>query len=106
MSAGQEAVAMIAKARRASRRNKQPLDLRLSVRLRFGDEPDELVTLMQDRRVPLAGSVFDARDAILRGFSRLLIKGAALQPRLAAEVLPLLELLPLPPRRRRPTQTR
>jgi hypothetical protein len=85
---------MIAKARRAAKtRRREPLDIKLSVAFRFGDEPDERVTMMNDRSIPLVGTVFESRDKILRGFSRLLFKAAAQQPKVASELVPLFKLL-------------
>lgn len=91
---------MIAKARGSSRRPSEPLEVRLSVSFRFGDEAGDRITMMNDRRVPLVGSVFDSRDAIVRGFARLVLQAALRQPRVAMEVLPMLRLLPLAPVRR------
>lgn len=88
---------MIAKARakaREPRRKAVPIDVRLTVSFRFGDEPADHVTVMNDRRIPLIGSVFDSRDAILRGFSRLVLKASLRRPQVAAELLPVLKLLP------------
>lgn len=95
---------MIAKARdsagrRGGRRSREPVDIRLTVAFRFGDEPGERVTVMDDRHIPFVGSLFESRDKILRGFTRLLIKAGAQQPKVARELLPLLKLL-------RPTQRR
>ena len=85
---------MIAKGRRSSgRRSREPVDIRLTVAFRFGDEPGERVTVMDDRHVPLVGTLFESRDRILRGFTRLLIKAGAQQPKVARELLPLLKLL-------------
>lgn len=85
---------MIAKGRRsAGRRSRDAVDVRLTVAFRFGDEPGDRVTVMDDRHVPLVGTLFESRDKILRGFTRLLIKAGAQQPKVARELLPLLKLL-------------
>lgn len=85
---------MIAKAFRAAKtRRREPLDVKLTVAFRFGDEPDDRVTVMNDRSIPLVGTVFESRDRILRGFSRLLFKAAAQQPKVASELVPLFKLL-------------
>lgn len=83
---------MIAKARRASRK-REPVDVRLTVAFRFGPEPEDHVTVMNDRSVPMVGTLFDSRDAIVRGFFKLLLKASAQQPKVAAELLPLIKLL-------------
>lgn len=71
------------------RRAKTPLDVRLTVRVRFGDGGDETVTMMDDRSIPMVDSVFAYRDRILKGMTRLLYTAATLQPRLARELKPL-----------------
>jgi len=85
---------MIAKARaRAARPSRKPLDIKLTVAFRFGDEPGDRVTVMNDRSIPLVGTVFDSRDRIVRGFSKLLFKAAASRPKVATELMPVLKLL-------------
>jgi hypothetical protein len=86
---------MIAKAKASTRKRRasQPVDIRLTVSFRFGDEPGDLVTVMDDRRIPLVGTLFDSRDAILRGFLGLMFKASLKQPKVLAEVVPALKLL-------------
>ena len=74
--------------RRGRRREREPLEVRMSLSLNLGSEPGDAVTLMEDRRVPLVGSVFDQRDRILREFLRLLAQAGLRQPRLARRLLP------------------
>ena len=52
------------------------------------------VTVMNDRRVPMVGSVFESRDRILRAFTVLLMRTGMAQPKVAKELIPLLRLLP------------
>lgn len=77
---------------RAPRPAKAPLDVRLSLKVRFGDGVDETVTLMDERRVPMVNSVFDNRDRILRGFTMLLLRASMTQPKVVREVFPALRL--------------
>jgi hypothetical protein len=85
---------MIAKAqRRAARRVREPLDIKLTLAFRFGDEPGDRVMMMNERSIPLVGTVFESRDRILRAFSKLLFKAAATQPKVAGELIPTLKLL-------------
>jgi len=79
------------KGRRGGRRSRrsEPLDIHLTVSLKFGEAPDDTLTMINDRRVPMAGSLLENRDRILRGFSKLLLRAAAMQPRLALELLHL-----------------
>lgn len=85
---------ILAKARERRRREQEPLEVRLTMRFNFGDTPDEAVTVMNDRRVPMVGSVFDSRDRILRSFATLLVRTGMSQPKVAKELLPVVKLLP------------
>lgn len=70
------------------RRKQEPLQVLLSVSFRFGHEEDDVVTMIDQRRVPLLGGVFEHRDAILRGFTRLLLKASFASPKVARQLLP------------------
>ncbi|MGQ0696953.1 MAG: hypothetical protein ACT4PZ_01800 [Panacagrimonas sp.] len=74
-------------------RQKEPLDVELTLSFRFGDEPDDKVTVIDHRHVPMVGSVFDSRDAVVRGFVKLLLKASMMQPKVVRELLPALRLL-------------
>lgn len=76
-----------------ARRQKDPLELDLTVSFRFGEEPGDKVTVIDDRRVPMVGNVFDRRDALLRGFVALLLKTGLSQPRVLAQLAPAIKLL-------------
>lgn len=76
---------------RAARRG-EPLDVDLTVSFRFGEAPEDRVTVIHHRRVPMVESVFASRDALMRGFLKLMVKAAAMQPKVLAEVVPLLKL--------------
>jgi len=86
---------------RRPRRGKDPLEVQLTVRFKFGAEPRDQVTVINNRRVPMVGSVISNRDRIVKGFVNLLIRTALKQPRVARELFPLLSL----PARRRPRPT-
>jgi hypothetical protein len=70
---------IISKAMRRSAR-REPLEVVLSFKVRFGEAPHEQVTLVDERRLPLVGSVFDNRDRIAREFLRLLVKAGVRRP--------------------------
>lgn len=74
-------------------RRGEPLDVDLTVSFRFGDAPEDRVTMIDNRRIPMVNSVFDSRDAVMRGFIKLLVKAAAMQPKVLAEVVPLLKVV-------------
>ena len=72
---------------RSRHRRKQPLDVILTLKINFGDHPNDAVTLLEERRVPLVGSVFENRDRIAREFLRLLLKAGASRPRVIRNML-------------------
>lgn len=77
--------------RRRSR--KEPLEVRLSLRVTFGDGPGEAVQMLDDQRVPLVGSVFENRDRILRAFSMQMLRAGVRQPMVIKEIFPAYRLL-------------
>ena len=76
------------KGRRGRRRARDPLDVQLTVRFKFGAEAEDQVTVINNRSVPMVGSVIANRDRILKGFVNLLIRTALKQPRVARELAP------------------
>jgi hypothetical protein len=90
----QKPKSILAKARERRRRAQEPLEVRMTVRFNFGETPEDAVTVMNDRRIPMVGSVFESRDRILRGFTTLLVRASMTQPKVAKELFPLLRLLP------------
>ena len=88
---------MVAKAERAARRKAksgrhEPLKVNMTLRFRFGDQPEDQVTVMDGREVPMVGSVFRYRDKILRGFARLLVNSGLKTPRVVRELMPAMKL--------------
>lgn len=77
----------------ASRRKREPLQVELTVRFKFGETPEDSVTVLDQQKIPMVNSVFDNRDRILRAFAGLLLKTGLRQPRLAGELIPIARLL-------------
>ena len=75
-------------ARKKRRSAKEAVDVELTLRFNFGDEPSDHVTVMDGRRIPMVGGVLATRDRILRGFVRLMLRTAVAQPRVARELFP------------------
>ena len=63
------------------------MDVILTLKINFGDSPGDAVTLVDEARVPLVGSVFENRDRIAREFLRLLLKASSRQPRVLKTLL-------------------
>lgn len=80
-----------AKPRR--RRRDEPLEVKLTLRYRFGDEPDDTVTVMDDRAIPMVDSVFKNRDRIVRAFAMTLVRAGITKPKVVRELVPGLGLL-------------
>ena len=88
---------MIAKApespAKPRRKPREPLDVRLTFKINFGDTPADAVTVMSERRVPMVNSVFDQRDRIIRTFAMSLLRVGLTQPKVVSEVFPAMKLL-------------
>jgi hypothetical protein len=84
---------MIKDARKSSRRRPQPVDVHLTLKMNFGEKPAEAITVIDNRRVPMVGSIFTYRDRIVRGFAMLLVRTGLAQPKVARELFPMLKLL-------------
>jgi hypothetical protein len=86
---------MLSRRERKAQADKQdePLEVDLTVSFRFGDEPDDKVTMIDNRRVPMVGSVFEQRDAMVRNFVKLLLKAGLTQPKVLGEIVPALKLI-------------
>lgn len=77
-----------------SRRHRdEPLEVKLTLRYRFGDEPDDTVTVMNDRAIPMVDSVFKNRDRIVRAFAMTLVRAGVTKPKVVRELVPGLRLL-------------
>lgn len=79
--------------RRRRQQASAPLDVGLTLKFTFGDEPDDTVTVMDDRRIPMVDSVFKNRDRIIKSFIGLLIKTGLSQPKVAREIFPAVRFL-------------
>lgn len=81
------------KSKAKEKGGEEPLEVDLTLVFRFGDEPGDAVTVIDNRRVPMVGSVFDSRDTVMRGFVKHMLKAGLSQPKVLGEVLPALKLL-------------
>lgn len=77
-------------SKRRSRREPDPLKLKLTVAVRFGEEEEDRVVLVDDREVFMFGSIFRYRDLIARYTVTGLFRAAMLQPKVAAKLFPTL----------------
>lgn len=80
---------IISKRQRRQRGRRRPLDVQLTLKMNLGKLPGDAVTLVDDRRVPLVGSVFENRNRIAREFLRLLAGVALRRPGTVGDMFPL-----------------
>ncbi len=80
-------------AKQRRRRREDPVEVKLTLRYRFGDEPDDTVTVMNDRAIPMVDSVFKNRDRIVRAFAMTLVRAGISKPKVVRELVPGLRLL-------------
>lgn len=76
-----------------ARRKAEPVEVKLTLRYRFGDEPDDTVTVMDDRAIPMVDSVFKNRDRIVRALAMTLVRAGITRPKVVSELVPGLGLL-------------
>lgn len=73
-----------------ARRQPDPVEMKLTMVVNFGDEPDETVTVFDDRDMKMFGSVLKNRDKILRHFVFNLARAGLMSPKVARELAPSL----------------
>lgn len=67
---------------------KVPLETFVTVSVRYGEDEDEEVRVLDDQKIYMVNSIFHYRDAMIRFLSKTLLKVAATQPKVAKELLP------------------
>lgn len=73
---------------RRKKRGPSPVDLQLTMVVNFGDEPDESVTVVDDKELRMVGSALKYRDKAIRFTLFQLIKAGLSQPKVAKEIAP------------------
>lgn len=72
----------------AARRKREPLAVNVTLVVRTGSEPEDQLTLLDDRTIPMLGSVFEYRNRITRFFFSSLLRVAATSPSVYHELAP------------------
>ena len=70
------------------KREKGPLDIRLTMRVKFGDEPEDVVTVVDNRRLKLIGSAFQYRDRAIRFLVYNVLRAGAKRPKIYGRFTP------------------
>lgn len=76
-----------------SRAERDPLEINLTLVIRTGPDPVDRFTIMNNRKIPMVGSVFEYRNRIQRFVVRALLKVASSSPAVYREVAPGLAAL-------------
>lgn len=75
-------------------RRRVPVEVRLTLTYRFGRGKDDRVTVMDDRAIPMVGSLFAARDKIAKGFVTTLLQAVRKRPKVLRAIAPRLVRAP------------
>lgn len=71
-------------------RRQQPLRIELSLAVNVGDEPEDRVTILNEREIPMVDSVFRYRDRITRFGIGMVWRVVARSPAAYREIVPSL----------------
>lgn len=69
-------------------RKREPLAVNVTLVVRTGPEPENQFTLLDNRKIPMVGSVFEYRNRISRFFVSSLLRVAATSPSVYRELAP------------------
>lgn len=69
-------------------RRREPLEIELNLVVKTGDDPEDCVTILNQRTVPMIGSIFKYRDRITRFSLRMVWQVVAKSPAAYREVVP------------------
>lgn len=69
-------------------RRREPLKVELNVVVRTGEDPEDLVTIIDHREVPMIGSIFTQRDRIMRFSIGMIWRVVAKSPAAYREIVP------------------
>lgn len=67
---------------------REPIKVELSVVVKTGEEPDDKVTILDHREVPMIGSIFRYRDRIMRFSVGMIWRVVAKSPAAYREIVP------------------
>lgn len=76
------------KRSKSGRRSREPLKINMSFNVRTGEDHDDVIKIMDNRELRMAGSVFQYRDRMARFLALTLWRVAVLHPSAYREVLP------------------
>ena len=79
--------------RKSRSKTREPLDVRLSFVVRTGDEPEDTLTVLDEKEILMADSVFKYRDKAQRFLALTLVRVAATNKKVMQEIVPALRLL-------------
>lgn len=75
------------------RRKPEPLDVRINFVVRTGEDPEDEMTILDNKEVKMVDSVFKYRDKSARFLALTLVKVAATNKKVMQEIVPALRML-------------
>lgn len=79
--------------RKSRKKTREPVDLRLSFVVRTGDDPEDSLTVLDEKEIKMVDSVFKYRDKSQRFLALTLVRVAATNKKVMQEIVPALRLL-------------
>ena len=70
------------------KREKGPLDIRVTMRVKFGDQPEDIVTVVDNHQLKLVGSAFQYRDRAIRFLVYNVLNAGAQRPKIYGRFAP------------------
>jgi hypothetical protein len=91
--ASRTTAAKSAPKRKPRSKAREPLDVRLSFVVRTGDDPEDTLTVLDEKEVIMVDSVFKYRDKAQRFLALTLVRVAATNKKVMQEIVPALRLI-------------
>jgi hypothetical protein len=70
------------------KREKKPVDIRLTMRVKFGKTTDDVITVVDNRRLKLIGSAFQYRDRAISFVVYQILRAGSRRPRVYGRFAP------------------
>ena len=70
------------------KRQKKPVDIRLTMRVKFGDKADDVITVVNGRHLKLIGNAFQYRDRAISFLVYQILRAGSRKPRVYGHFAP------------------
>lgn len=71
-----------------AKRSPNPVEIQLTMAVNFSDDPDEAITVVDNRELRMVGSALKYRDKAIRFTLFNIVKAGMMQPSVAREIAP------------------